>query len=65
VPTEVKLPRLSQATKDAVIVRWFGTEGDQVASGEPLLEVETDKASVEIESPVTSNGDSPKDPGPT
>jgi 2-oxoglutarate dehydrogenase E2 component (dihydrolipoamide succinyltransferase) len=47
----VKLPRLSQATKDAVIVRWFGTEGDQVASGEPLLEVETDKASVEIESP--------------
>jgi pyruvate/2-oxoglutarate dehydrogenase complex dihydrolipoamide acyltransferase (E2) component len=53
VPTEVKLPRLSQATKDAVIVRWFGTEGDQVASGEPLLEVETDKASVEIESPAT------------
>ena len=50
--TEVKLPRLSQATKEAVIVRWLKAEGEAVASGEPLLEVMTDKATVEIESPA-------------
>ena len=51
--TEVKLPRISQATKEAVIACWLKAEGDQVASGEPLLEVMTDKATVEIESPAT------------
>jgi len=49
---EVKLPRFSQATKEAMIVCWLKAEGDRVALGEPLLEAMTDKATVEVESPA-------------
>jgi len=49
---EVKLPRFSQATKEAVIVCWLKAEGDRVALGESLLEAMTDKATVEVESPA-------------
>ena len=52
MPAKVRLPRLSQATTEAIVVAWFKAEGDSVDLGEPLLEVTTDKATVEIESPA-------------
>jgi pyruvate dehydrogenase E2 component (dihydrolipoamide acetyltransferase) len=47
--TEVKLPRLGQGMESGTIVRWLKTEGDQVAKGEPLFELDTDKVTQEVE----------------
>lgn len=47
------MPALGMAQETGKLVRWLKREGEQVAKGEPLMEVETDKAAVEIESPAT------------
>jgi pyruvate dehydrogenase E2 component (dihydrolipoamide acetyltransferase) len=46
---EVKLPRLGQGMEAGTITRWLKSEGDQVAKGEPLFEVDTDKVTQEVE----------------
>ena len=46
---EVKLPRLGQGMESGTIVRWLKTEGDAVAKGEPLYELDTDKVTQEVE----------------
>jgi pyruvate dehydrogenase E2 component (dihydrolipoamide acetyltransferase) len=51
--TEVIMPALGLAQETGRLVRWLKRDGDQVAKGEPLMEVETDKATVEVESPAT------------
>ncbi|MBV8944554.1 MAG: 2-oxo acid dehydrogenase subunit E2 [Solirubrobacterales bacterium] len=43
---EVVMPRLSDSMEEGTIVRWLKRDGDRVAQGEPLAEVETDKATV-------------------
>jgi pyruvate dehydrogenase E2 component (dihydrolipoamide acetyltransferase) len=48
--TDVKLPRLGQGMESGVIVRWLKSEGDTVAKGEPLYELDTDKVTQEVES---------------
>jgi pyruvate dehydrogenase E2 component (dihydrolipoamide acetyltransferase) len=48
--TEIKLPRLGQGMEAGTIVRWLKSEGDQVAKGEPLYELDTDKVTQEVES---------------
>lgn len=50
--TDVILPALGMSQDTGKIVQWLKREGEQVVKGEPLLEVETDKASVEIEAPA-------------
>lgn len=50
MPQEVRMPSLGQTTDELRITRWLKAEGDAVRSGEPLLEVETDKATIEVES---------------
>src|SRR3954468_9824829 len=45
----VVMPALEMAQETGKLVRWFKQEGDEVRKGEMLLEVETDKAVVEIE----------------
>src|SRR5215471_11113287 len=50
---QVILPALGMAQETGIIVRWLKAEGEQVAKGEPLVEVETDKATVEIEAPAS------------
>ena len=50
---ELQMPALADEQQDALVVRWIRAEGDHVAAGEPILEVETDKAVVEIEAPAT------------
>jgi pyruvate dehydrogenase E2 component (dihydrolipoamide acetyltransferase) len=46
---ELTMPKLSDSMEDAVIVRWLKGEGDRFARGEPLAEIETDKATVVYE----------------
>ncbi len=47
--SEVKLPRLGQGMETGTVVKWLKSEGDPVEKGELLFEVETDKATQEIE----------------
>ncbi len=51
--TEVILPRQGQSVESCLINEWKKQEGDSVKEGEILCEVETDKASFEIESPAS------------
>lgn len=45
------MPALGMAQETGRLVRWLKREGERVTKGEPLMEVETDKAVVEVESP--------------
>ncbi|MGA7293189.1 MAG: dihydrolipoamide acetyltransferase family protein [Terriglobales bacterium] len=47
----VVMPALEMAQETGKLISWLKNEGESVAKGEPLLEVETDKAVMEIESP--------------
>ena len=46
---DVRMPKLSDNMEEGVIIRWMKAPGDEVAKGEALAEVETDKADVELE----------------
>ena len=46
---EIRMPQLTLTMSEAKVVRWCKREGEEVEKGQPLLEVETDKAVVEIE----------------
>jgi pyruvate dehydrogenase E2 component (dihydrolipoamide acetyltransferase) len=48
----VVMPALELTQETGKLIAWRKKEGEQVAKGEPLLEVETDKAAVEIEAPA-------------
>ncbi len=50
--SEVKLPRLGQGMESGTIVKWLKGEGDAVAKGEPLYEVDTEKVTQEVEAEV-------------
>lgn len=51
--TPVLMPTFGMTEGEATIVRWFKTVGEQVAADEPLLEAETEKATLEVPSPST------------
>lgn len=51
--TNVILPALGMSQETGKVVRWLKAEGEQVTKGEPLAEIETDKATVELEAPAT------------
>jgi pyruvate dehydrogenase E2 component (dihydrolipoamide acetyltransferase) len=53
MPTDVIMPALGMAQETGTVVQWKKRAGDRVVKGEPLLEVETDKAVVEVESPAS------------
>ncbi len=53
MPTNVIMPALGMAQETGKVLRWLKGEGETVATGEPLLEVETDKATVELEAPAS------------
>jgi pyruvate dehydrogenase E2 component (dihydrolipoamide acetyltransferase) len=50
---DVIMPALGMAQETGKVLRWLKAEGDQVEKGEALLEIETDKVTVEIESPAS------------
>lgn len=51
--TEVIMPKLGLTMEEATIIRWIKREGDPVAKGEAILEIETDKSTVEVDSPAS------------
>jgi pyruvate dehydrogenase E2 component (dihydrolipoyllysine-residue acetyltransferase) len=52
MPVDVIMPALGMAQETGKVLRWLRADGDNVTKGEPLLEVETDKVTVEIEAPA-------------
>ncbi len=51
--TEVFVAKMTDFMEEAVIVAWLVAEGDPVTEGQPILELETDKAVAELEAPAT------------
>jgi pyruvate dehydrogenase E2 component (dihydrolipoamide acetyltransferase) len=51
--TDVIMPALGMAQETGKLIRWLKRDGENVTKGEPLMEVETDKATVEVEAPAT------------
>ena len=51
--TAVIMPALGMAQETGRLIRWLKQDGESVTKGEPLMEIETDKATVEIEAPAT------------
>jgi len=49
--TEVRLPQFGMGMQEGKMLRWFKHEGETVEEGEPLCEVETEKATVEVPTP--------------
>lgn len=49
----VQMPKLGFDMAEGTLVRWVKAEGEKVAKGDILAEIETDKATVEVESPYT------------
>ena len=43
------MPRLSDSMEEGTIIRWLKAEGDEVARGDELVEIETDKATMTYE----------------
>ena len=52
MPTEILVPTLGESVTTATIARWLKHEGDTVAADEPLVELETDKVTVEVNAPA-------------
>jgi pyruvate dehydrogenase E2 component (dihydrolipoamide acetyltransferase) len=52
-PNEVIMPVLGMVQETGKIIRWLIEEGERVEQGQPLFEVETDKAVAEVEAPVS------------
>ena len=50
---EIIMPKLGLTMDEGTIVRWHAAAGDRVAQGQVLLDVETDKVTVEVEAPAT------------
>jgi 2-oxoglutarate dehydrogenase E2 component (dihydrolipoamide succinyltransferase) len=50
--TEIKVPTLGESVTTATVARWMKHEGDTVAADEPLVELETDKVTVEVSAPA-------------
>lgn len=52
-PTSVELPELGEGVTEGELVRWLVNVGDEVKADQPIVEIMTDKASVEVPSPVS------------
>jgi pyruvate dehydrogenase E2 component (dihydrolipoamide acetyltransferase) len=53
MPTNVIMPALELAQETGKVLRWMKAPGDSVRKGEPIVEIETDKVTVEIEAPAS------------
>src|SRR5438094_6903265 len=50
---EFKLPDIGEGVHEGEVVKWFVKEGDPIRENDPVVEVMTDKVTVQIPSPVT------------
>ncbi|RUY13751.1 hypothetical protein EN991_20705, partial [Mesorhizobium sp. M7A.F.Ca.US.005.03.2.1] len=46
--TEIRVPTLGESVTEATVGKWFKKVGDTIAADEPLVELETDKVTVEV-----------------
>jgi len=53
MPEKVIMPKMGWTMTEGTIVRWLKGEGEKVMEGEPLLNIETDKVTVEVDAPAT------------
>ena len=51
-PTPLKMPNLGAEATSGTVAAWLRAVGDEVAAGEVIAEIETEKATVELEAPV-------------
>lgn len=51
--TVMEMPKLSDTMKEGAVARWLKKEGEKVTAGIPVVEIETDKATMEFESPAS------------
>ncbi|MGH6735305.1 MAG: 2-oxoglutarate dehydrogenase complex dihydrolipoyllysine-residue succinyltransferase [Methyloceanibacter sp.] len=51
--TEIRVPALGESVVEATVGQWFKQAGDAVAADEPLVELETDKVTVEVPAPAS------------
>ncbi len=49
MPTPILMPALSPTMEQGKLAKWLKKEGDKVASGDAIAEIETDKATMEVE----------------
>ncbi|MBC7464082.1 MAG: biotin attachment protein [Actinobacteria bacterium] len=50
--TTINMPRVGDTVDEVYLVTWKKSVGEKIAKGESLMEVETDKATVEVPSPI-------------
>src|SRR5271154_4386737 len=50
--TEIRVPTLGESVTEATIGKWFKKAGEAVAVDEPLVELETDKVTIEVPAPA-------------
>ncbi len=50
MPAEITMPQLSDTMTEGTLIKWHKKEGDKVKEGEKIADVETDKATMEMES---------------
>src|SRR4029079_8466267 len=53
MPTEIRVPNLGESIVEATVGQWFKRAGDAVSAAEPLVELETDKVTVEVPAPTS------------
>src|SRR5690349_12006921 len=53
MPTNIIMPALEMAQETGKVVHWLKRAGETVRKGEPIVEIETDKVTVEIEAPAS------------
>src|SRR5712664_1283093 len=53
MPTNIIMPALELAQETGKVLRWLKSPGEAVQKGEPIVEIETDKVTVEIEAPAS------------
>ena len=51
--TEIRVPNLGESIVEATVGQWFKQAGDTVSAAEPLVELETDKVTVEVPAPAS------------
>jgi 2-oxoglutarate dehydrogenase E2 component (dihydrolipoamide succinyltransferase) len=51
--TEIKVPTLGESVTEATVAKWFKQPGDAITADEPLVELETDKVTVEVPAPAS------------
>src|SRR3954468_24295678 len=50
---EIRVPALGESVTEATIGRWFKQAGEAVAADEPVVELETDKVTIEVPAPAS------------